>query len=670
MQLHREGRLAEAERAYRELLSRDAEDANATFLLGVIAMDAGRLEAAVELFGQATTLAPKNPAFHSNLGEANRRLRRFGSAMDAMLKAMSLAPDLVAPTYNLGLLLDEHGAVEGALTCFERAAELKPDLAGIQATIAAARSKVTRARKKGATGDAASALMLSGLAESLGLQGRRDEALALAERALEVDPRSPAAHNTRATLLLELQRLDEAIAGFERSLEIDRAQAFTYHNLGNALSRAGRLGPAIDAYRRAVEILPGDPLLRGSLLYALQFDPGADAAGILAEARAWDRHVAAPLRPGSLVHAGDRTPDRRLRLGYVSPDFRNHCQRLFLTPLLRHHDHETFEVFCYSNVLAPDDTTQELLGLADQRRLISEMSDAAVAERIREDRIDVLVDLTMHMERNRLLVFARKPAPVQVTWLAYPGTTGLSAMDYRVTDRFLDPPGAGDDAYVERSLTLPDTFWCYDPCAAGPEAGPLPALSTGHVRLGCLNNFIKVNDGVVALWARVMRELEGSELVLLGPSGETTTRTLDAFEKQGIARSRVEVVGRRGRGAYLALYQGIDLCLDTFPYNGHTTSLDAFWMGVPVVTRVGATVVGRAGLCQAMNLGLPELVASTADEYVKIAVGLGTDLERLAALRVSLRDRMERSPLMDAPRFVRNLEGAYRQAWRDWCGAK
>jgi protein O-GlcNAc transferase len=294
---------------------------------------------------------------------------------------------------------------------------------------------------------------------------------------------------------------------------------------------------------------------------------------------------------------------------------------------------------------------------------------------IRTDRIDILVDLTMHMRQNRLLAFARKPAPVQVAWLAYPGTTGLSTMDYRLTDPHLDPPavspveppGTDESVYAERTIRLPDTFWCYDPLATEPAVNPLPALETGRITFGCLNNFCKVNDNLLSLWAKILRQVENSRLLLLAPMGNCRPRTLEHFRNDGVDPARIEFVEFQSREKYLATYNRIDLGLDTFPYNGHTTSLDSFWMGVPVITLVGNTPAARAGWCQLSNLGLAELAGRTPDEFVRIAVELASDLPRLQQLRSTLRARMEQSPLMDAPKFARNIEAAYRQMWRTWC---
>jgi predicted O-linked N-acetylglucosamine transferase (SPINDLY family) len=303
------------------------------------------------------------------------------------------------------------------------------------------------------------------------------------------------------------------------------------------------------------------------------------------------------------------------------------------------------------------------------------MSDQAIADQIRADRIDILVDLTMHMAGGRPLVFARKPAPVQVAFMAYPGTTGMAAMDYRLTDPYLDPAGTGDDQYTEQSIRLPDTFWCYDTTDeeatseddAGPEPGALPALNNGYVTFGSLNSFSKINDGLLDLWCRVLQAVDGSRLMLLAPAGAARRRTLTKLAEQGIGADRVEFVPKQPRRKYLAEYQRIDIGLDTLPYNGHTTSLDSTWMGVPVVTRIGRTVVGRAGWSLLSNLGLSELAARNDEQFVRLAAELANDLARLSELRRMLRPRMMESPLMDAKRFAVNVEAAYRRMWQEWC---
>ena len=670
---HRAGELAEAERLFREVLAKEPNQAQASFHLGVLALQSERLDEAVEALTRASALAPNSAVCHANLGEAHRRRGDLLAASDWLLRAIALDPNLAAPAFNMAKVLHERGAFDGALACLEHAAELEPNLPDLAARLAAARAAVGQ---RGAIAsdpptvaplDALSATTLVALARPLAIKGRLKDAVTLLRRAVQLDPGLTPAHSNLGLLHTALGQIHEAAESYRRALQIEPGRADTHHTLGNALLRGGRLDEAIASFRSAVALKPDHAPYRSDLVFHLHFHPDYDSRAIAAEARAWDLAHAAPLATGGALHERDRTPDRRLRIGYVSPNFRRHCQAFFLFPLLAHHDHERFEIVCYSDVARLDEWTGGLLGHADRALGVAGMSDAALADRIRADGIDVLVDLTMHMADSRLLVFARRPAPVQVCWLAYPGTTGVAAIDYRVTDPYLDPAEGHDDVSTEKPLRLPDTFWCYDPLTREETVSPLPAQQHGHIRFGSLNNWLKVSEGVLALWARVLREVDASRLTLLAPAGDAREKLLGAFEAHGVDRGRVDFVDYQTRQPYLATYRSIDVCLDTFPYNGHTTSLDALWMGVPVVTLVGSTVVGRAGLCQAMNLGLPELVARTPDEYVKIAVDLSRDRARLRDLRAGLRARMEGSPLMDAPRFARNLEAAYRSAWHRWC---
>jgi len=529
----------------------------------------------------------------------------------------------------------------------------------------------TRWRQWCETGPLDSALELCEHAAHSIRDGRLDEGAELLARALEVDPLCAVAYCNLGAIQEKRGQWDAAIASFRRAVEAQPEMVLARQNLGNALVRTGCTAEAVASYKRGAELCPESVELRSAIVYYTQFLPDHSAARVLEEAREWNRRHAQPLTRAIARHTNDRSPERRLRVGYVSPDFRKHVAALFMFPLFSHHDHGQFETFGYSDVAEPDDWTERLVPYFDHWRSIVGLGDESVASQIRADRIDVLVDLTMHMAKNRLLVFARKPAPVQVSWLAYPGTTGLDAIDYRVTDAILDPPEneAHERAiYSERSLRLPETFWCYDPVTKSESTvSPLRLRTRGHVRFGCLNGFYKVNSEVVALWARVLRAVPGSRLVLLVPQGSARERASAAFAQDGIVADRIEFVDFQPRMAYLATYRTIDICLDTFPVNGHTTSLDALWMGVPVVTLVGDTVLGRAGLCHATALGLRDLVAHRPDDYVTIAANLASDVERLSTLRASLRERMQASCLMDAGRFAKNLEAAYRRAWRRRC---
>jgi predicted O-linked N-acetylglucosamine transferase (SPINDLY family) len=447
---------------------------------------------------------------------------------------------------------------------------------------------------------------------------------------------------------------------------LDPLHAALFDNLGSVLKDAGELDAAIDCFRRSLALNPNNAATHSNLVYALNFQ-SRQAQPVLAESLRWAGRFAGQTA-GAPPHAQDRLAERRLRVGYVSPDFRDHCQSLFTIPLLSNHDHAAVEVFCYSSVQRPDEHTRRITALADTWRDVRTLDDATLAYLIRADRIDILVDLTLHMSGNRLLTFARRPAPIQITWLAYPGTSGLKAMDHRISDPRLDP--AGVDAYYTEATIRLESFWCYDPLTSGPPVNALPALARGHITFGCLNNPCKLTPETLVLWGGVMRALPDARLKLLAPGGRHGARLLQRLAAQGIAGERVDFVPFRPRAAYLRTYHDFDLGLDTVPYNGHTTSLDSLWMGVPTITRVGETCVGRGGLSQLFHLGLTELAAASDAGFVDTAVALARDLPRLVKLRAALRARLAGSALMDAPRFARQMETAYRSLWRRYCGAE
>jgi predicted O-linked N-acetylglucosamine transferase (SPINDLY family) len=759
VELHRAGRLREAEAVYTKVLAAEPDHHRALFALSVLALTTQRNEDAARWLARAIALDPENVAYQANLGEAYRRLGRLRDAVDALLRALALKPDFAEGLYNLAVVLRQNREVDGAIVYFERAADLDPRRALFQQGLGEALLESGDPAR--AAGHLSCAWLLSGasprpegtyvsgsaqppglgapaheqalaleqqgdfqaavghheiavdarpddprfhlgLARALNALGARSRAIAhyhcafavderctdalvelsgvleglnraegvavASSQAVQVDPGCAMAHASLAAARIQRFRYDEAIASCRRALALDPDLWLAHFHLGYALAGTGEVADALAALHRVLELRPDHDAAHSALLFFAPYAPGLDARTIGAQARAWAQQRARPFASENRPHGNDRDSERRLRVGLVSADLYSHVIPLFLLrPLLESLDRRCVEVLCYSSVRSADAVTDRVRALSDGWRDVLHASDAEVAELVREDRVDILVDLTMHASGGRPLVFARRPSPVQMCWLAYPGTTGLSTIDYRLTDPHLDPPESDTSVYSEQTVRLPDTFWLYHPDDTGPAVGPLPARGNGHVTFGSLNSFFKVNPDVIALWARVLRAVDGSRLVLLAPPGDARERTARAFASHGVAPARVKFVGRRPRKDYLASYAGIDVALDTFPYNGHTTSLDSLWMGVPIVTLVGETLVGRAGLSQVMNLGLPELAATSADEYVRIAVDLAGDLDRLEQLRATLRGRMEASPLMDAPRFARNFEQACRAAWRAWC---
>ena len=365
---------------------------------------------------------------------------------------------------------------------------------------------------------------ISNLGFALWSQRKLDEAAACCRRATELKPGYPEAHNNLGIVLYDQGKLDEAVACYRRALELKPDYAEAHNNLGTALKDQGMLEDAVACYRRALELKPDYTKAHTDLVYVQMFCSGYDARTLYEEHRRWNREHAAPLAKFIQPLPNDRSPDRRLRVGYVSPDFWNHPVGRFLLPLLESHDHASFEIFCYASVVLPDAITDRCRAHADVWRDVLGLSDEQVALAIRQDRIDILVDLTMHMRDSRLLVFARKPAPVQVTYLAYCGTTGLSTMDYRLTDPYLDPPGQDERFYSEQSIRLPETYWCYRPAIETPPVNALPAVKAGHVSFGSLNNFCKVTSPTLAAWSRILQEVPGSRLFLHARAGSHRDR--------------------------------------------------------------------------------------------------------------------------------------------------
>ena len=609
---------------------------------GLIASAMHRSSDAASSFERASSLCPDSPETWSGWAESLQDLQRFDEALAVLRNGVARAPGSSALWYNLGNALSALGAGPEALGAYRESLDLDPS--NVKA--------------------------LLNLGNVLRAGREFERAIECYQQALAIDPNNHDGCNNLGTALLAAGRPDEALQALLRAIELRPDSSAAHNNLGNVLKDTGRMDAAIEAFRRAMTLKPQDSQPHSNLLYSLYFDPRYDEASILREAKGWAsahaptlsaRGTSARYEPVAASGPGESAPAVRLHIGYVSPDFRDHCQSLFTLPLLSHHDHDAFKIHCYAQLPAPDATSRRIESMADVWRPIHGLGDEAVESMIRADGIDILVDLTMHMSNGRPLLFARKPAPVQVAWLAYPGTTGQTAIDFRLTDPWLDPVESDDDRYVERSLRLPSTFWCYDPGGVTPDVAVLPALAAGYVTFGCLNNFFKVSDSTLRSWGRIMAAVPNSRLLLLSPPGAHRARVLEILQEFAIAAERIEFVPYQPRLAYLKTYRRIDICLDTLPYNGHTTSLDAYWMGVPVVTRVGRTVVGRAGWSQLNNLGLPELAAFDDASFIAKAVRLAGDLGALAVLRGGLRERMRASPLMDGAAFAAAMEAIYRR---------
>jgi predicted O-linked N-acetylglucosamine transferase (SPINDLY family) len=403
----------------------------------------------------------------------------------------------------------------------------------------------------------------------------------------------------------------------------------------------------------------------------LNYSDALEPAAVYAECRRWAERFTRPLEERAAPHANDPSPGRRLRVGYVSLGFREHPVTFFIGPVIEHHDRAQFEVILYSDVTHEDEYTAALRGRADGWRNTVGMSDEELARTVREDAIDILIDLGGHTLGNRLLAFARRPAPVQVNWLGFPCTTGMTGMDYRVTDAWCDPPGLTEHLNSESLVRLPNVYMAWAPPLRSPDVSPLPALAAGRVTFGFFHGCYKITPRMVALWSRILHRVPGSRLVILAVDGDAArSRILTEFAAHGIDAERLELLPRLPIDDFMGTYAKVDIALDPFPYHGATTTCFCLWMGLPVVVLAGATHASRADLSMLANVGLPQLATEDPDRYVEIACGLAERLDELAALRSRLRAMMLASPVTDGPACTRALEDAYRTMWRTWCSRR
>jgi len=637
-QHHSAGRLDKAEALYRKVLLSRPNHPDALHLLGLLHYQAGRFDAAAEMLRRAASANPTSAECRFNLALALLAQGRWDDAIAALRDALSLRPSYPQAYNSLGTALRAKGQLAEAVDAYRQAVASNPQVAGFW----------------------------SNLGIALHGQGNPQEAVEAFRRAIALKPDFAEAHNNLGNALWASRRYTEAAQACREAIRLRPDLADAYNNLGNAAKDLGQLDEAIDCYRKAITLEPSSHQVHSSLIYTLYFHQDYDAAAILAEHRAWNDRHAKPLAVHIRPHENDRSPDRRLRIGYVSADFRTHPVGLCFEPLLEQHDHRPFEIICFSNVPRADAVTARMQKHADQWLEIFGQSDQEVAELVRQKQIDILVDLSLHMAHNRMLVFARKPAPVQVTYLGYPGTTGLSTVDYRLGDSYIDPPGT-EQFHSEKTIRLPRTYLCWRFNGGEQAVGPLPALQNGYVTFGSLNNFAKVTPPVLETWGKLLSVVKDSRLILRCPQGQAADHVCRALGRYGVDPRRLDLVGHLSWEQYVSLYQYQDIGLDPFPYPGHTTSCDSMWMGVPVVTLTGQTSVSRAGASLLHTIGLSELIAAEEQQYVEMARNLAEDLPRLMQLRATLRGRMQQSALMDAAGFARDVEAAYRQMWRQWC---
>jgi protein O-GlcNAc transferase len=647
LQAQQAQRYAEAERAYRAALQIDPGHPQALTLLGMLAGMAGHFQFAIDLFLRALPRDPNNVDLHHNLGETYRQLGDTDKALAYFNRALQLRPEhLEAYRSAADAALDAADAAEAAGN-------------GVQA------GEFRRM--------AAKYLMKLGAYENL---RRLEGAEASFREAVALDPASADALYSLGSLVLERSRPSEGVALLRRAIALNPKHAEAHTNLGSAYYSLSRWDEMEEAYRAALALDPSARLARQNLASASLgrwlYDDASTPEAIFAAHRSWGEaasaeQAAAPRAP----FLNTRETGRRLRVAYVSSDFANHPVASFLLPLLTRHDRDAVEIFCYSELAKPDSTTTRIRELAGGWRDTIPLDDDALRAQFRADRIDIIVDLAGHTARNRLRALAVKAAPVTASWLGYPATTGLASIDWRITDAIADPPGA-ERFYTEKLLRLEHGFLCYAPMTGdGPAPAPPPGSIRGRVTFGSFNNAAKIAPATVRAWAAILAAMPQARLLLkaaiLNDAGMRQSLH-DRFAAMGIPPQRIELRGYLpDPAAHLALYAEIDVALDPFPYNGTTTTCEALWMGVPVVTLIGDRHAGRVGLDLLSRIGLDALAAADEEAYVATACALAQDAERLKRLRGELRARMRASPLCDEAGFARAFEDGLRRMWQDWC---
>ena len=633
------GELQPAIEQAREVLRLSPTSAEAHLIVAQLLGRAGDPAAAEPYARRAVELAPASPPAWLVLARCLAQTDRPGEAMAAFDQSLAIAPGFADAAVERAYLLQTHGRLEDAIAGYEQALRSSPS------NLAALNNAGT------------CYLMLS----------RPAQAVALFEAAARLQPDHTKPRNNVGAALKEAGRIDDALPHLMAAHQLDPAYAAPPSNIGACHATVGDHARAIDAFRLAEQLDPAfDGAGSNALLSLLSMD-GVEPAAVRVAHVDWGRRHADPvgLSPPAVA---DARPDRRLRVGYLSPDFREHSVRYFIEPVLATHDRLAVEVVCYAAGRLRDGVTKHLATLADAWHDVAGLDAAQTADLIRGHGIDVLVDLAGHTADNRLLTFARRPAPVQVTWLGYPATTGVRAIGYRLTDGVADPPGA-DAFYSERLVRLPDAFFVYADDATKPYDATLPADRNGHVTFGAFNSYTKVTPATLATWAVILAAVPNSRLLMKGkPMANPSTRAavVAAFAAAGVSEDRLDLRPWVPLAEHVALLGTVDLMLDTFPYNGHTTTCQAMWMGGPTLTRYGGEFRGRVGLSIVTQLALPEFAVDSAERYLLRAVELATDLTRLRELRPTWRERMRASPLCDVGRFTRGLEGAYRGMWKSF----
>lgn len=638
----------------------------------------GNLYEAERLCRESLGIAPENFQSYLGLGLILGRQGRKPEAIAALRKALQLNPAHVETIGNLGLLLFDIGEYHEAEQVFRRGVAVKSSEVGFYINLGAAQIELQKLDSAVASLREAVRINPSlpeahiKLGFALYNLGQYEESAACCRKAIKLNPSVYDAYINLGAALIMLREYDEAEAISNKALALDRNRPEALHNLGNSLKEKGQAKEASAAFQQAVALCR-NPItahkIYSSLFILMQSDP---TQGPEAMRQQYRRH-ASLVEPANFrepQRSNKPDPERQLKIGYVSGDFRRHVVATFFEPILENHQHSGFHITCYHNSLVRDEVTERLNAAADAWVDCKAMSDAALAESIQRDGIDILVDLSGYTVGNRLLMFTRKPAPIQITYLGHPGSTGLSAMDYRISDHYADPP-ENEGYYTEKLLRLPGSLWCYRPRPGMPEITPLPALVNGHLTFGSFNSFNKIHDCDIALWARLLHETPGSRLLVVTvPEGEVRQRFLDKLATLGIAEDRITLRPQLPLDEFFPAIQQADIALEPMRVNGATTACDALWLGVPTLSVTGSRFLSRFGFSVLSAAGQAKFAVGSEDALIALAQHYAQNLPVLAQERATMRARVAQSSLVNEQAFTVALENLYRQVWRDWCAGR
>jgi predicted O-linked N-acetylglucosamine transferase (SPINDLY family) len=664
---HQAGRLQQAEAIYRTL----PNNADALHLLGVIAAQTGQSAVAVEYITRAIGRNGSAASYHCNLGSAYQNLHRLDDAIASFQQALALDPDYALAHNNLGNALKDSGRPDEAITSLRRALLVKPDYGEAHSNLGSALIAVGRFDE--AIDSYREAIAIApGLAQAhynlgnaLSTHVDLDAGIDSFRQAIALAPDMAQAHYNLGNALSAQIKLNAAIDSFVLALALKPDMYMAHNNLGLVLKDIGKLDEALICFQNALAIEPDYVVANSNLLFCVNYHPRYSPEQIFAAYQQWGARQAARFAARRPAFLNPRDPQRRLKVGYLSADFRNHSVIHFAAPLLLHHDKSVVEVFCYHNHSEHDACTDRIVAVADHWLPCVAMSDDDLAARIRADGIDVLVDVSGHTLGNRLLVFARKPAPVQVSWMGFGYSTGLTAMDYFIGDALFTPSGA-DALFAEAVYRLPRAPWAYQPQEAAPEPGPLPARTRGYVTFACLSATTRLHAGLIEAWAAILLRLPGSRLRLDTRMFSDADLCLDVtarFAACGVPASQLQI---GYTSPVWQVYEEVDIVLDCFPHNSGTTTFEALWMGLPVVSVLDRPSVGRFGASILAAIGKQHWVAPDHAAYVDLAVALAQDVPALEGMRRSLRETMRQSPFLDHAGFARDMEAAYRDMWQQW----